>query len=174
MNIKNDFFTDELEEMLRLGHNIPASKNNTGLSAPEAEGPASFFTAENDGEEPPTVALEAAQDDAKSGYFLVQMKNNRGFELSKPEMLCGCGSDCDIIIPQEASNHRVSRKHCLIMQRYGKVYVKDVSKNGTFAGEFGSGTKGLTRLIPKTETEIRPGQVLSLAGELFTLLRKEG
>lgn len=51
----------------------------------------------------------------------------------------------------------VSRRHCVIVQSAdGRWYVRDVSRNGTrLAGR---------RLVPNVETEIHPGEVLTVGG----------
>ena len=152
--------SNELAEMLKLGHSLPHDTAPASLQS-------AVFAAEED--EVPTECLDKVPE-APCGYILVHMKDNRGFELSKPVVSCGCGSDCDIIVSQNPSDHSVSRKHCFIMLKYGKVYVRDVSLNGTFTGQPGAGRKALTRLVPGVETEIKPGQVLALADELFMLI----
>lgn len=54
----------------------------------------------------------------------------------------------------------VSRRHCIIARSLdGRYYVRDVSRNGTrVAGR---------RLVPNVETEIRPGQTLSVGSHDF-------
>jgi class 3 adenylate cyclase len=54
----------------------------------------------------------------------------------------------------------VSRRHCLIARSAdGRWYVRDVSRNGTrVAGR---------RLVPNVETEIRPGETLTVGSHLF-------
>jgi class 3 adenylate cyclase len=54
----------------------------------------------------------------------------------------------------------VSRRHCLIARSAdGRWYVRDVSRNGTrVAGR---------RLVPNVETEIRPGEMLSVGSHQF-------
>jgi FHA domain len=51
----------------------------------------------------------------------------------------------------------VSRRHCVLTRSpEGRCYVRDVSLNGTHL----SGRQ----LVPNVETEIRPGEVLTIAG----------
>ena len=51
----------------------------------------------------------------------------------------------------------VSRRHCVLTRSPdGRCYVRDVSLNGTHL----SGRQ----LVPNVETEIRPGEVLTIAG----------
>lgn len=56
----------------------------------------------------------------------------------------------------------VSRRHCIIAQSAdGRWYVRDVSRNGTrVAGR---------RIVPNVETEIRPGETLTVGSCHFTL-----
>jgi pSer/pThr/pTyr-binding forkhead associated (FHA) protein len=57
----------------------------------------------------------------------------------------------------------VSRRHCVLTRSSdGRCYVRDVSLSGTRL----SGS----RLVPNVETEIRPGEILTVAGSHhFTL-----
>lgn len=56
----------------------------------------------------------------------------------------------------------VSRRHCILAQSAdGRWYVRDVSRNGTrVAGR---------RLVPNIETEIRPGETLTIGSHQFIL-----
>lgn len=52
------------------------------------------------------------------------------------------------------SDPTVSRSHCVLTYRTGRCFVRDTSRNGTRVDG--------RRLIPNLETELRPGQTLSL------------
>jgi hypothetical protein len=58
------------------------------------------------------------------------------------------------------SDPQVSRRHCIIERSSdGRLYVRDVSRNGTrVAGR---------RIVPNVETEICPGQTLSIGSHSF-------
>ncbi len=57
----------------------------------------------------------------------------------------------------------VSRRHCVLTRSPdGRCYVRDISLNGTrLSGR---------RLVPKIDTEIRPGETLTIAGSHHFIL----
>ena len=60
------------------------------------------------------------------------------------------------------SDPTVSRRHCVIARsRDGRCYVRDVSRNGTRLGG--------RRLVPNVETELCPGQMLTVGSHHFVL-----
>ena len=60
----------------------------------------------------------------------------------------------------------VSYRHCILTRSYGRWYVRDVSRNGTRIAR--------RRLVPNVETEIRPGETLTVGGREFRLDTRQG
>jgi len=60
----------------------------------------------------------------------------------------------------------ISRRHCVILHRTdGRCYVRDVSRNGTRLDG--------RRLVPNIETELRPGQAVSVSADVDFVLEGE-
>ncbi len=82
------------------------------------------------------------------------------FPLVAQETTLGRQNDCDLKIPLS----EISRKHCQIIVEENSVRIKDLeSANGTFV----DGEK-------VTEQELKPGNVISLAGAINFMIQING
>lgn len=126
-------------------------------------------------EEAATLPLNDAAEPEEhpvSEYILVHMSTNRGFDISKPRFLIGSSPDCDLVI--EGIERGISRNHCYITTRGDRLYLTDLSRNGSFLGEPGSEDLEFSRLPKDLEVEVRPWQVIRLASERFLLAKRGG
>lgn len=72
----------------------------------------------------------------------------------KEKVMIGRNHDNDIFIHEDYSD--VSRKHCIIYQREGKITIEDISKNGTYVNG--------AHLIKEKEYPLNNKDKLKLAG----------
>ena len=90
--------------------------------------------------------------------FIIKSGKYRGKTLKLPErdVVLGRDPDCDIRVP----DGDISRKHCRLLIKKGKLYVQDLqSRNGTYVND---------QLI-ETETPLQPGDQLRVGPMLFEL-----
>ena len=104
-------------------------------------------------------------------FMLVHMATNEGFAVDRPSLLIGSGPDCDLVVERSDGAVCISHNHCYVTIKRDRFYIKDVSRNGCSLGCLGAGNARFLRLPPETEVEVKPGQVIDLAGERFLLVR---
>ena len=100
---------------------------------------------------------------------LVDMMTNRAYPVKQASSVIGCGSACDIVIEDTPENHTISRNHCIITLENGRVYLEDISTNGTSIGDLGQPDDSFYALPESLRVELRPFQVVSFAGRRFIL-----
>lgn len=115
------------------------------------------------------------EDRPGTGYELVSAEDGSSVHFSKESVLVGCREDlCDFVIAQDPKNHRVSREHAYLIMNEGKVFVKDISANGTFLGLPETPDKEMFRLPKDTEVEVRDGQIIRFADRKYQIKYTQG
>lgn len=93
---------------------------------------------------------------------LKENETGRLFPVGKA-LLIGSSPSCDVVIEDST----VSRKHALIEEKDGKLYVTDCSTNGTYIAEGGK----FKRLPKGSIYEVKEGQSIRFSRKGFVLIR---
>ena len=116
-------------------------------------------------------SLTYAEKGQEDPIYMIDMESGYKYLVKKETVLIGCQAECDIVIQESTACHTISRKHAYLTSKNGKIYIKDISSNGTYkiTGE-GPNLKAV-RLKKGEEEEILPNQIVKFAAKAFKITR---
>lgn len=94
--------------------------------------------------------------------------SKESFQGYGDKITIGCGSASDIQLKNPTEVRAISRSHAEVILDHGKVYLKDISTNGTYL-HMEDGEEAYTRLKKGVPTEIKHGSLVKFASRVMLI-----